>query len=678
MQGEIIHRVNGVQVEDPVGWGDFEEELDRDYDRRIISSKYPAEVTFVGDGCALLRALYDDGLCNDVPYTADLECDGVTDRVIQGIIILSDIEWLFRSDCPMEAKVSVADDGVGARIINNIRVKVFPTADVTKNGEAITPATIRDIEFFTNLNVSVGTSQGFDWLECMEHCVGYITDNAVGVVSDWYAALPNDQRYVLVNGHELRVPTGTPTAPEPPSYSFDQLWGNMWRKYNLMAGVVRVSDEPFLRIEPEAYWYGSGIVTGFEHQDNLVEKIDTDRLYASVEVGSQDYIKDQDAAYPYPAGLYASFVKEEFTIAGQCNTDQRLDLVSTFVIDTNVIYDVIQNNVEDYDEDVFMVQYIEATNDAKMVQYLEPGVGPWLYNEELLNSHVIPRFSFAGDLIVNVSIQNNAVVATHYATQLFYSNLSPSFGVTYTSATTQAQFSNDYTPPNLDPSNNWGNGTAPGTPVSQVNSRYTAQIAGAYQFVEQFTWQAYRKFSTVTGTVSETIMDTMRMSRFDIANNLISTQDEVFSHPYFLDTGFSQTNFDISQNFAEIGIFNVTMNVGDYVIIENFYTYLNVASEPLVYDEFQFKVLDVARISTSLLPTSGGTITMDGDLYRSTLYEFDRFVPLSEWVSLRGDPTQRVDVSPGTEMISAHMYNAKRNIRTGACKWLLLTNRASQ
>ena len=75
-----------------------------------------------------------------------------------------------------------------------------------------------------------------------------------------------------------------------------------------------------------------------------------------------------------------------------CNTDKALDLVNEWVIDSNVIEDVAVNGNDDYDDDLFLIQYQEDLLQAKKGDYLQPGTNPYLYNEPLQNAEVIDRY----------------------------------------------------------------------------------------------------------------------------------------------------------------------------------------------------------------------------------------------------------------------------------------------
>lgn len=667
--GTLIHLLDGDQVDEPRGWIDFTEELERNFEQRIVATQYPIEVTFHSGGYATLRELYLSGFCETVTYTVNFVC-GSTFTVVRGSISVADIEWNLNK---CEAKVKVQDDGYGARIFNNKDIKVFPTAEATKNGEAIEPVVHIDLEVYDptepEATYLTDTRKAYDWLECMEHCVGYITDGLLTVESDWYSALPEDERYCLVYGHELRVADGVSVAPQ---FSFTDLFANAWKKYNLWAYITRdLSGNPILKIEEDASTYTDTTAVSLPNQDDLVQSINTDLLYAKVEVGSDTYIKDEDGTYAMPFLTLQGFTKEEYHLEGTCNTDNNLDLVSSFIIDTNAIEDCAVNNNDEYDEDVFMIQYEPYTAKAVKGDYLIPGGPPFLYNEQLLNINVVNRWPLQASGVMHFDTDDVSFKATQYTNQHFFVPLDPQANTTYTSTEEQIKFSNDYDSGNFDPSNSWGNGTPQGNPVSEADSIYTAANTGFYQFEEPLIWAAYRVFNNPFGfDFTETIALTAKMIRYDSADVQVASQSVVFTH-----TNTGNSSLDLQTFYTDTAVFNTVLQAGDYVKFTFFFTYtvvgvvdLNTLSEIL---------WSGCSVRTSFIASGGGTLVdTDPDEYRATRYEFKRYIPPSDWVNLRDDPTQQVQVATDdVEFRNMHALKVSRNIATGETEWECIANR---
>ena len=70
MEGQLRHRLNGVVVEEPGGWPDFTEEIERNLEDRIIHLKYSNSLLFIGDGYDLLRLFREQPTLRQVPVLA--------------------------------------------------------------------------------------------------------------------------------------------------------------------------------------------------------------------------------------------------------------------------------------------------------------------------------------------------------------------------------------------------------------------------------------------------------------------------------------------------------------------------------------------------------------------------------------------------------------------------------
>ena len=146
-----------------------------------------------------------------------------------------------------------------------------------------------------------------------------------------------------------------------------------------------------------------------------------------------------------------------------------------------------------YNEDVFIIEFDAATNKAKRGNW-NGQVGKYYYNESLNNINVLNRWSydFPNNVLGNIiDVDANRFLAT--LTQnimgVTYSD-QDSDGTTYTSASNARElgpilFDDDYSGIGEDPSNNYGNGTTQGNPISAINSVYTCPTDGSYSFNSQ-------------------------------------------------------------------------------------------------------------------------------------------------------------------------------------------------
>ncbi len=669
--GTIIHYLNGLQVEEPFGWRNFTEEFDRDVKERLISVKYQAQLVFAGQGYQIINDLYNSsGFCATLTYEAKQWCEGSLVTCAKGEIIIADCEF---NETRCEVKVSVADQGVGARVVNNKGIPVSPTAESTKNGFDLTPVTPINLEVFDPQAASgtyIGTTRRvWDWWDAIQNVVLYMTDNQVYATSDWYNALPDDERYCFVDGNELRVADGSNPRL---TYSFSTLFTELAIKYNLWIGCVRdVSGNPVLRIEPEGTFFGTLGNAQIANIQDLIRSIDTDRLYAKVSVGSDTYIKALQTGFSLPFLVLRGFTKEEFHFEGVCNTNETLDLVNEWVIDTNVIEDVVVNGNQDHDNEMFLIQYDRNTNKATKGDYLQPGYGPYLYNERLQNFDVLNRY----DIPSPVGAFWSPIDASFRATRIAATN-TPITETAYAGGVEpelQVQFDNDYSPPNFDTTNNYGNGTTQGNPVSQANSRYTAPVQGYYEFTTQVNWRIISQTSLVIGGLHhyKSIRVTVNLNHFNAANVPIGTPDSNTS-PYNYALGPYVTGMVTGR----------AMDVGDYMTVTYVFEHsdfqyipgniiIGPANPSHGSQQVTFSLISDSVFATTFV-TGGGSV-QGGGQSRVLKYEFDRHIDLATWRSMTNTPEDIITIGGGAAAtIPTHALNAKRNVATGATSWAVI------
>ena len=695
MEGEVRHFIGGTLVEEPGGSLEFKEEIERDLENRIIYPKYPNSLQFIGDGYAILREAYEQGYCTSFAHRCEIDCGGWR-LASEGTIYLTDISWNL-SKCI--ADTPVTDTTVGATILNNKEIPCYPTSDKTKNGLDMTPVTAIDLEVF-DPQAAVGvyiatTRKAYDWLECMDHLVRFITDGNVTVVSDWYDALPDEERYAMVSGVHLRT---AGTNDRAPAFNFKDLYEGLWKPYNLMAGLEKTSTgSPVIRIEQDSYWYGNQGAITFMNTEDLIQEINTDRMYAKIKMGSLNAIKNeaQEPEFSLPYVGLRTFCKEEYHIEGQCNTNNTLDLTNQFVLCSNAIEAAVVDDDEKNDEEVFMIQYDRGTSQAVKDDYLTNAGVPYLYNVKVLNQEIINRWSLQASgasyfdevdaaFLAEYTV-GPTVVYTHSET--YPTLLNPFTGADLVN--TYWQFDNDYTAPNYDTGNNYGNGTAPGSPVSLANSRYTAPTQGLYVFNIGITYAITINNNTGTDAGCRWgIQPWAYVEQYDATNVLLNT--------YTLDWNdypwnFQPGNYDHS---APVGIY---LQAGEYVRVK---IRLQVQYNLLFPTEtsqgvwacnaspanfppvttIEARVLRGTRFSTQYVASFGGLINdVDPDLYYVALLKFSRHIDTDTWEDLRDNYTQGIGVGAlADDLRRGYIRNASRVVSSGATEWELIANRTGK
>lgn len=673
LEGQLRHLVNGIQVEEPERYTDLKEEVERSVTNRLISGKFPFQLSFIGDGYALLRSYYLDDYCTIVPYELQQYVSGIWTRISLGEIIVADITFELTRG---KANTTITDLGAGSRIMPNKDIVIYPSADKTKNGDDVTPAPALSIEIYDPA-AALGTylspaRTGYDWLACMDHLVQSISDGRVTVVSDWYNALPDDERYAMFNGSEVRSHN---TATFAPGFNFTDLFNGLARPYDLWAAVESNGDDAILRIEPSAYFFGSGTGPSFPNTDGLEQSVDTRLLYQLVRLGSEGAVKNElaDAAYSLPYITLRTFSKEEFHLEGTCNTDSILDLTNKFVTDTNAIEHAAINSSNGNDEKVFIIQYDQNTNKAVKGEYLDPGVPPYLYNPGLYNEQIINRYRLPAAGVVYYAPQTAEFRAEYTTANPSFQNLASTLG-TDTTTTTQV-FDNDYAAPNNDVANNWGNGTTQGNPVSSADSRYTAPAQGFYQFSELLIWEIAQNTAQdalIIGSSTPALASIAARtiySRFSSGNTLL--QSAVYTSVFAEQV--TQGTFE--QTFQH----GFSLNTGDYVVVTRLF--ISTPAQGTIFGPSPSFSTDVrflpgSSLFTSFVALGGGRLTPpDPDQYYATLLKFKRHLSITEWLAYKADISQQISVSENENMRIGYVRKISRTVHNGETEWEIICNR---
>lgn len=474
--------LNDQLFNDPADWGGFGTQFLKDFTKRIISVKYTDTVTFTGAAHDYIRSVYDtSGYCADISLRIEEQCErGPWAIMARGTIIVADCEW---NETKCSVQCSVADNGIGARVANNMGVPVSPLADLSKNGVSIAPVTPIALRVFaTNGSLIAGARRAFDWYASIEHAVAFIGDGDVAISSDWYAALPDEQKIALAAASELRTSGfNTPRI----SWTFDELFTEISKKYNLWIFATEDgAGNATLRIEPESTFLGTSVINTVLNIEDLIRKTDTDRLYATVNVGSSENIVELGSANPMPYVPLLSFTDEVFSFSGVCNTEASLDLLSEWIIDTNVIYQIVEQNNDEWDKEIVVVQYTESTSEATSGTYFFPGLAPYLYNEQLVNANVVGRFPLPSAVGAYLGPGFDDSFLAEYTDPLVAAIVPWLMDYFFVGAyaTKQLGFDNDYAAPNFDVNNVWGSDNTPGLPVPISESDFKASADGAYVF----------------------------------------------------------------------------------------------------------------------------------------------------------------------------------------------------
>ncbi len=465
--------LNGEEVEQPDGFSDFKEELIMDYPGRILRFDYPLTLTFFGRGWEILNDAYIASLDSVVglKVTDDRRGDG---RVIMdGLVRMINCEWNFTT---RTVECQVDDSTYQGRVFNRMEDEVGLGATVDIDGNDMVPLTPFELTMF---EAGTGTPiaekrKAYDVKEAMGMLISYVSGGKVGFESDWYDALPVDERMCLVSGLNIRDHTSTPDIVT----SLEELFNNLWKKDNLFMIVENPLTAPTIRLESEEYLFSGGKFISIDNVVDLKRSLDYETSFNRVNIGSEDYVQDFQKEYALPYFRFYSMAEESYAISGNNAVKNTLELISTYVIDANAVELALTETPPsgksgEFDAKIFMIQYNADTLTAV------PSTGSYsnFYNERLLNMNVAQRFNLYGDLILALGLDSVGFRAERKDQWIVYSGNfdgAPSMGTQFfINGTLHAD--DDSTDPNYDAG---GNYTLPDT--------YTAPIEGVYRF--RVTW----------------------------------------------------------------------------------------------------------------------------------------------------------------------------------------------
>ena len=647
--------LNGSLVASPKDWDGYEQEIVRDYKKRFLRIAYPGTFTLTNEsGAPALRALFEADICTIVRFKAYEVCGSRRYQIVNGYVVATDCEWNI-NDCTVE--IEVQDDAIGARVDNNVRIPVSPMADKSKNGTAITPCQFLDIEVFDPSDPAGDylspTRRMFDWLEAMEHCLRYMTDSNVEVVSEWYDDLLVSQKIAICNGYQLRTGDTSDNAQRL-TYDFNTIWLEVAKRYNLWISVRRNdAGDSYLAIEPEATMFSDTRAFDLLHQYELIQSIDIEQMYSSVVVGDEEGIQNLDLQYSLPYLVLQGFSEERFHFQGVCNVDEVLDLTGKWHADTNTIEKVlvVDPTSDDYDKDTFLIQYNSYSLQATKGAYLQPLTNPYLYNEEMLNVNILNRYTLPSDVGAYYNSSVLGFRATGFGPGGWGEIFTPNYvGTLFYPFPLLTVVDDDVTtPPNENPSGAWD--------VAQ--QRYTAPSQGYYEF--EFFMQ--HSVQSTAGLVQ---------SGVDVLVELYDSSDTLLSSTSVgLTYGLTDGTRANSNSIALI------MNPGDYIVR----TYRRYASAGSLFEFNRGVTINPLDhyTRTKFIAAGGGVLTsVDPTAARIVKYEFERIIPISQWHDLVNDPRLGVGVThTANSLRECHIMKANRDVVSGKTKFTLIAKRST-
>lgn len=436
---------------------------------------------FYRDGYDYLKSLDAQGFCAEVKIIIEEDIDETSqwEVIHDGVIHLP--ACIFNIE-PYNVKCPVDDNSWFARINKNKNIKFSIVSDRSKNDQPIVPAVHSLITFF---RPSTGAySYANRWVyparEIFRYLIEAMSDGEVEFASNTFSALGQYADLGIALGYELRVGLLNGHNKQP-VISFADFFKEVDKKYNLqIQSEATAGGKPVIRIEAAQDFFLNTTSMTLDKVRNISQRVDAGRLYASIKAGSEK-TDDSSGAVQYPETTrWLTFRSEQYPSLGQCNIDSELDLVSSYIISSNVIEQIVVNNLPDYDDDVVMIEIDWLNAKPKRTNWLVAGP-PYFYNEGLKNDAVITRWlnGIPSSIANFLGTNNDARFRVGPNTDQFQSPAIHAGG----SQGIGPSWNNDFTPSNFDPNNYFGGTTVQGNIITSISQQfYSAPQGGFYTF----------------------------------------------------------------------------------------------------------------------------------------------------------------------------------------------------
>ena len=360
-----------------------------DSQAQIIREKSEANITFCGQSYIYVCNILKENECHVFKVKIeDVKCSYIYNGTMSVIGMERD---LTKCICKSDLK----DDSFSAYIDGYLATKVSLFNIKSKNCETLEPVSSQFKMPYDVTNVTLlKTITGFDVLNVFKFIINYYTDNTITVVSDYLAT----NKYAITTGFSMHN-HGFQIFEKYPEISFNELFTDLRKKLSLYMAIEYDSfSNPYLRIEQESYFFADVELFSISTMPTgAIQTYDNDRNFNVINIGSEDFEVQEDTPVTYPQLRYTAWNKESYGKCGSClgEKDSNLDLVSRYIIDSNVIIEaLIFDETLDYDNDnsIFLFNYevVDSENIGKVT--LNTSLANYYYNDSLRNENVLSNF----------------------------------------------------------------------------------------------------------------------------------------------------------------------------------------------------------------------------------------------------------------------------------------------
>ena len=651
--------LDGVAVPEPKGIRDVTHRVYYNDALKGYFEQFEGTIEFYGSEYVTLRRMFFNDGCAVVP----IEVKNGQDSYV-GNLFLNDAEWM--PDKSM-VRFEIVDRSFLSLIDNNKNIKAYVNVPRSKNDSPIT-ATVQSDLLFKAFDVSTNTDlpanrYGVRVYDALKTLIEFMSDGQISLISDFF--LPDDDPAAnrpriptLITGRSIR----TGEDDKFPFISFEELYTDLQRLYNLAFSIEEVSGQMFMRIEPASYFTQAVGGLTIPNANGVEQSSVMESLYARMKFGSAK----EDERIFFPSGIdppilpFIQWSEEEYHLGGQCNNDLVLDLqLDTLITDTNAIMrclpfgggnpqSLVNPPDNSYDEDVFLVLFDGNNETIVSVNPIDTDLR--YYNGRINNQQVaerwgdgvpFPIFLFLGGNTNNDAkgvVTSNITATTDPVFPLFLQQWRLDNNI-ITAYVSFIEFPVSTPPNGYDPSTNLQTGAA----FTSFNATwYTAPLTGVYSMNARIAFD---------GAMESFVIAQIRPTN-PIATRLVGISDLFFASP----DGAQQGWFNRS---AE-GTLTVAAAAGDefYVIcVQGGFAGGAVGAFPPVFKSSSFFEVFAA----------GNTITQTYDIADNYLLKSSvRYpIPADWWRQFRNNWHQRIQLTYNSGQAFGYVRDIKRPIYSG-------------
>jgi hypothetical protein len=394
--------LDGVNYTDAVeGVEDCSRTLVREWQNtsidNILRTRFDGSLTFTGNAYCYLCS--KDAICDKV----DVQIFRGNDLYWSGVIYIYMVSF---NHYKKTAQAEIKDDSWSAFIRSKARTPVYLRNRFTLNCEPLPLLGERLMQMSAaNGAPYAGRRISWDALQAFDFIVKFLSDNQLSVQSNFLST----RRIAIATEPSITYNLVTPPGfvlLEPqrlftPTVTFEQLFEEVRKKYPIYMEIVG----NVIQIELEDQTFGNTvneIIVDMPH--DLVGGVDVERLVSVIKVGSKKTDLDNEAFRTFPSRKYSDWQEATF---GNCSCendkDNELNLVSEFVIDSNVIHEKLASTYNPNGSDIFMFEYEIVGFTPTAEKGLNPNTGITWYNDGMRNDLVVERWkTYAANCVFSI------------------------------------------------------------------------------------------------------------------------------------------------------------------------------------------------------------------------------------------------------------------------------------